>query len=154
MSINVLIMAGGNGTRFWPVSTPKSPKQYINLIGEDSLIQSSLKRSLKFAEAKDSYVVTVKAQAEIAKKHTEDLIPEGNLIFEPEGRNTAPCIFLSLLTLLKNGHSPDECVAVLPSEHVILDVNSFKNDLLLAKDESLKNQKITTRKLVLDFCYK
>ncbi len=143
MSIHVLIMAGGNGTRFWPVSTPEKPKQYTCLSSDDSLIQESIKRSLKFSRAENIYVVTVEGQKQIASLQTKGMIPSENIIIEPEGRNTAPCIFLGLLQMLKNGVSKDDCIVVLPSDHVINNQENFSRDIQVASENAKKRQTIT-----------
>lgn len=143
MNLHVLIMAGGNGTRFWPVSTPERPKQYTKLSGDKSLLQESINRSLKFTGPENCYVVTTRSQRELALEQTNELIPEENIIIEPEGRNTAPCIFLSLLHLLKKGVSDEDCIVVLPSDHVINNHSNFKNDIVSAANNSSKNSSIT-----------
>ena len=83
------------------------------------MIQESIKRSLKFSSPENIYVVTVSGQKAIATQQTKGLIPKKNIIIEPEGRNTAPCIFLGVLDVLKRGASEEDCIVVLPSDHVI-----------------------------------
>ncbi|MEE2743456.1 MAG: sugar phosphate nucleotidyltransferase, partial [Bdellovibrionota bacterium] len=91
-----LIMAGGKGTRFWPESTEKKPKQYLDLLGKGSLLEQTVSRLEGLIPLEDTFVVTVKDQEELATKSTV----LKNLIFEPSGRNTAPCILLSLAELM------------------------------------------------------
>lgn len=143
MKIHVLIMAGGNGTRFWPVSTPKKPKQYTNLASEDTLIQQSIKRSLHFSKSENIHVVTVQGQKNLALQQTSELIPDSNIIIEPEGRNTAPCIFLGVLEILKKGFSDSDCVVVLPSDHVINNHENFSSDILTAVENAQSRKTIT-----------
>jgi mannose-1-phosphate guanylyltransferase/mannose-6-phosphate isomerase len=143
MSIHVLIMAGGNGTRFWPVSTPSRPKQYTSLASNDTLIQESIKRSLNFTSSENIYVVTVERQTQLAAEQSKGLIPEDNIIVEPEGRNTAPCIFLGLLEVLKKGVDKKDCIVVLPSDHVIKNKDAFCHDINLAVENAQKRGSIT-----------
>ena len=144
MALHCLIMAGGQGTRFWPVSTKQRPKQYMNILGgPHSLLQGSLKRITPVSEVLHRHIVTVEAQRTLAEEQGGEFLPKENLIFEPSGRNTAPCIYLSLVSLLEKGASLDDCVAVLPSDHVILDEESFQSDLIKASELALKNNSIT-----------
>src|SRR5690606_25442439 len=98
MQLYGLVMAGGQGTRFWPESTAIKPKQYLTLTGDKSLLAQSLERFEGLIEASNRFVVTVKAQASLANEHSKNLIANDGIIFEPAGRNTAPCILLSLAT--------------------------------------------------------
>tara|TARA_X000000950_G_C13860134_1_gene638363 strand:+ start:371 stop:1411 length:1041 start_codon:yes stop_codon:yes gene_type:complete len=143
MKIHSLIIAGGKGTRFWPVSTTSFPKQYNNLLGENSLLFDTIKRTEGFVQLENRYIITVENQKDLAQKQTEGLNLKENIIIEPEGRNTAPCIFLGLLQLIKNGAGPNDCVVVLPSDHVIKSNDLFANDINMAAELSVKNQSIT-----------
>ncbi len=94
MRISVLIMAGGVGSRFWPESRSKKPKQLLDVITPGtSLIQATVARTLLFAEIGDTLIVTNEAQREELQRQLPDL-PSENIISEPMGRNTAPCIAL------------------------------------------------------------
>ena len=137
-------MAGGQGTRFWPVSTPKKPKQYINLFSDKSLLQDTLDRLEGIADQKGLYIVTVKNQFELAEFQSKNFIPSSQIILEPEGRNTAPCIYYGLIKLLADGHDPNAVVAVLPSDHVILNRKKFQETLKDAAELALQHQKIVT----------
>lgn len=124
-----LIMAGGKGTRFWPESTTNKPKQYLSLVGERSLLQQSLDRFDQLIPSENRYVVTVKDQELLVKEHTSDLINKNGIIFEPTGRNTAPCILLSLAKLVSSGATENDVVTILPADHVILNKKGFQNTL-------------------------
>ncbi len=142
--IKTLIMAGGKGTRFWPVSTENKPKQYTNLFSDRSLLQDTISRITNISSREDRYVVTVKNQLGLATEQTSDFLDEKNIILEPEGRNTAPCIFYGLLKLLNDGHDENSIVAVLPSDHVILDHQGFEKTVLSASVLARENNKIVT----------
>jgi mannose-1-phosphate guanylyltransferase len=140
----VLIMAGGVGSRFWPESTSKRPKQYLSIVGTESLLLQTLKRVEGFAAVADRYVVSVKKQKELIIECSSKELEKNHIILEPEGRNTAPCIFLSILRLLKDGANPSDVVAILPSDHVILNQTNFRADLDLASDLARQEKMIVT----------
>jgi mannose-1-phosphate guanylyltransferase len=117
-----LIMAGGKGTRFWPLSTEEKPKQFLKLLGEDTMIQMTVKRVEKLMPIDRIFVVTAKQYVEIVKEQLPNL-PERNIIVEPVGKNTAPCIALSAFMIKK--YYEDATIAVLPADHLIKDEKSF-----------------------------
>jgi len=144
MKMVALVMAGGQGTRFWPESTKKKPKQYLSLTGDESLLTQTLKRFEGLVAAKDRYVVTVKEQEKLAKKASLQSSHEDALIFEPSGRNTAPCILLSIAELLKKGYSEEDVVCIVPSDHVILNAEGFRKTLHIAAEGAAKEGAIVT----------
>lgn len=129
MKSYAIIMAGGKGTRFWPESTSQKPKQYLNLTGKGPLLGITLKRFEGIVDESQRYVVTVKQQEELAGASSQDLINENGLIFEPSGRNTAPCILLSMAHLESQGASDEDILAIVPSDHVILNENGFRETI-------------------------
>jgi len=124
-----LIMAGGAGTRFWPRSKTAKPKQYLNMFGDDSLLQSTIKRFSTFTETDNIYVVSAKSQAEVLEEQTP-MLPKDNLIYEPVGRNTLPCI--GLAAMLAENENPDGIMVVSPSDHLIEDYELFEETVLAA----------------------
>lgn len=140
----VLVMAGGQGTRFWPESTSKRPKQYLSLTSEKSLLQETLERFNGLVPAEQCFVVTVKSQEKLAGECSQNLIANNGLIFEPSGRNTAPCIMLALAKLEAKGASDRDLMAIVPSDHVILNKKGFQQTLESAFDLATKNNKIIT----------
>ena len=126
-----LIMAGGKGTRFWPKSTEKMPKQFLNLIDEKTMIQLTYNRLLKIIPKERIFIVTGKEYKDLVKKDIEG-IADRNIIIEPEGRNTAPCILLA--TLYIKQIYENATIAVLPSDHAIKDTERFCEILNLAND--------------------
>ncbi|RLA60266.1 MAG: mannose-1-phosphate guanylyltransferase [Epsilonproteobacteria bacterium] len=139
-----LVMAGGRGTRFWPESTSKRPKQYISLASARPLLTESLDRFGDLIEPSNRFIVTVEEQKTLAKDCSKDLCAKEGIILEPSGRNTAPCILLAMAHLLKNGASKKDVVAIVPSDHVILNHQGFKKTLELCKDEAVANNCIAT----------
>ena len=139
-----LIMAGGKGTRFWPESTEKKPKQYLSLISSKSLLEETLGRFDKFIVKEKRFVVTVKEQEKLAKQSSAGKINKNGIIYEPSGRNTGPCILMSLAALLQKGVTYDDVVAIVPSDHVILNKKGFHSTIKKAADFAHKNQQIVT----------
>ena len=127
-NIYSLIMAGGSGTRFWPRSKVKKPKQFLNILGEDSLIQETIHRFATFTNAENIYVVSNKSQAEVLEAQTP-MLPKENLIYEPVGRNTLPCIGLAAMFAEKE--NPDGIMVVTPSDHLIQNNELFRDTVLV-----------------------
>ena len=124
-----LIMAGGSGTRFWPRSRSLKPKQYLDIAGEVSLLQSTLKRVEAVTAPGNCYIVSSRHQAEILEEQATS-IPVENLIYEPSGKNTLPCIGLSAI-LTRKKH-PDAIMIVSPSDHLITDTAKFRESVMAA----------------------
>ena len=124
-----LIMAGGSGTRFWPRSKTVKPKQYLNLSGHESLLQSTIKRFSTFTEPENIYVVSGKSQATVLEEQTP-MLPKANLIYEPVGKNTLPCIGLAAMFTEKE--NPHGVMVVTPSDHLIGNDERFRDTILAA----------------------
>ncbi len=139
-----LVMAGGRGTRFWPESTSQRPKQYLSLTGDQPLLTKTLSRFEGLIEAKRRFVVTVKEQEALAAECSKGAINDKGLIFEPSGRNTAPCILLSMAALEVMGAGDDDVVAIVPSDHVILDEDGFRRTVELAGKSATEQDAIVT----------
>lgn len=129
-----LIMAGGKGTRFWPLSTEEKPKQFLNLIGDKTMIQMTIDRVKPIIPIERIFVCTGEKYIDLVKEQLPEL-PEKNIIVEPEGRNTAPCIALSALIIKR--YYKDATMVVLPSDHLISNEDRFRN-ILLDGEEYLK----------------
>jgi len=125
MNNYAVIMAGGVGQRFWPKGTSKMPKQFIKIAHDkDSMIQQTFKRVERFINATKIYVVTNAAYKSLVRKQIPK-IPEDNIICEPFGRNTAPCILLACIFLKQ--FNPKANVFVIPSDHVIDKLDEFES---------------------------
>lgn len=133
-----LIMAGGKGTRFWPKSTEEMPKQFLNLIDEKTMIQLTYERLLKIIPNERIYVVTGEKYKDLVKEQLNKL-PERNIIVEPTGRNTAPCILLSSMYIKQIYEEAN--LAVLPSDHAIRDSEEFCKILQTADEYVEKENK-------------
>lgn len=139
-----LVMAGGKGTRLWPESTDKKPKQYLKLTGYKTLLTETLDRFDNLVNVENRFIITTNDQKLLAEKSSRYKINENGIILEPSGRNTAPCILLSLAYLENMGLKNDDVVAVMPSDHVILDKNGFQKSFAEAVELCRSSQTITT----------
>ncbi len=146
-----IVMAGGRGTRFWPESTSKMPKQYLNLFSDNSLLVETLVRFDSLIDKDNRYIVTVKEQEEICQQRSAGHIGSESIILEPSGRNTAPCILLSLAHLLRVGATKEDVVCIVPADHVILNHKGFREVLTQASQVALNDKKIVTIGIVPTF---
>lgn len=120
-----VIMAGGVGERFWPVSRTNKPKQFIDILGVgETLIQRTFKRLLKISPAENILVVTSIRYKDLVISQLPE-IPVENILFEPARRNTAPCIAYACHKIATK--NPNATVLIAPSDHVILDEPTFLN---------------------------
>ncbi|OQP63400.1 mannose-1-phosphate guanylyltransferase [Niastella vici] len=123
-STYVVIMAGGIGSRFWPVSRTDFPKQFLDILGTgETLIQQTFKRFETLAPVENIYVVTSTEYTDIVEKQLPTLLKE-NILSEPERKNTAPCIAYASFKILQK--DPAASIIVAPADHLILDQQAFE----------------------------
>ncbi len=137
----VIIMAGGRGERFWPVSREKTPKQLLTLLGKRSFLQEAVDRVLPLVPAKNIFVITNEMQLPEVRKQLPK-IPKANLVAEPIGRDT--CAAVTLGAALVGARSTTGVMAVLPADHVIPDEKKFQQVLADAFDLASRGQAIIT----------
>jgi len=137
----VIIMAGGRGERFWPVSREQRPKQLLTLLGKRSFLQQAVDRVLPLVPAKNIFVITNAAQLPEVRKQLPK-IPKANLIAEPVGRDT--CAAVTLGAALVGARSTTGVMAVLPADHVIPEEKKFQQVLADAFDLAGRGQAIVT----------
>ncbi len=125
-----VIMAGGGGTRLWPLSRQKHPKQVLNLLGDRSMFQLAVDRLLPLLPPERVLVVTAADQVAALAEQVPEL-PRENFIVEPLGRGTAPCIGLAALHL--RARDPDAVMAVLTADHYIRHTETFRVVLSVAR---------------------
>jgi len=131
-----IIMAGGRGERFWPVSRETTPKQLIQLLGDRSLLQETVHRILPVIPAENILVITNQSQLREVRRQLPDL-PSSNLIAEPCGRDT--CAAITLGAALVANRCPEGVMAVLPADHVISQPKGFQK--VLRKSLQLASRK-------------
>ena len=124
--IYAVIMAGGGGTRFWPWSREKSPKQVLPILSNRPMIWETVERVRPFVPAEQIMIVTASWQARELQKQVPQ-IPANNILREPQGRNTAPCLCLAALYIQQR--DPEAVMAVLPADHFISDRKLFLQTL-------------------------
>ncbi len=124
-----VIMAGGVGTRFWPASRVSCPKQFLKVFGEDTLIQSTVKRLGSLIPPERVFIVTHERYISKTQEQLPDVPPE-NILAEPISRNTAPCINFAAVEIAKR--DPEAVMVVLPADHVIQHEDRFLDVLRAA----------------------
>lgn len=138
-----VLLAGGSGTRLWPVSRELYPKQLAKLIGKESLIQSTLRRLIPPFSAENVRVVCGEPHAHEIARHMEEVgIPAlGRIITEPDGRNTAPAILLACLQI--RAEVEDAVLGIFPADHVIGNLPAFHAKLAAAMELAAQGRIVT-----------
>lgn len=137
----VIIVAGGSGTRMWPLSTPEYPKHLLTIVGDKSLLQNTFERAKKVTSVDKIYISTEAGHVD----HVYDQLPglaRENVIVEPARRDTMPCI-MNALQLISTKHPHDEPVASIHADHHIRDVQGFAQALKVAGEVSAEQGRIT-----------
>lgn len=137
-----VIMAGGIGTRFWPLSRVEFPKQFQDLLGVGkSMIRLTFERLQGLIPVENIYVITNKSYKDLTLEQLPEL--KGNqVLLEPVGRNTAPCIAYACYKI--GQANPDACISVLPADHLVTNTEEFKKDLDYALNMVSYNDKLVT----------
>lgn len=138
-----VIMAGGSGTRFWPLSRQLFPKQLLRIMGDETLIQQTMRRVVCASAANRVMISTNPTQAEsirVQLSEWKDALAD-NFVLEPEGRNTAPAIALVALELVRR--DPDAIMVVVPADHIIKGQRAFDAAVLLAATLAAEDYLVT-----------
>lgn len=135
-------MAGGIGSRFWPMSTPQRPKQFLDVLGiGKSLLQMTYERLLHIAPKENIYIVTNEKYFDLVKDQLSELTDD-QILTEPMRKNTAPCIaYASAKIYAKN---PNATLVVAPSDHLILKEESFVQTINVAIDVASSDERLVT----------
>lgn len=142
MKKTALIMAGGRGERFWPKSRQNLPKQFLSLTDDErTMIQLTVERILPLVDMEDIFIATNQDYKELVREQLPEL-PEQNILCEPVGKNTAPCIGLGAIHIAKKYE--DALMFVLPSDHLIKMNNIFLRSLRDACDVAEQGENLVT----------
>lgn len=137
-----VIMAGGIGSRFWPISRTAHPKQFIDILGTGkTLIQQTYERFLKIVPSENIYIVTNDIYRSLVKEQLPDLSYD-QILGEPVMRNTAPCIAYACHKIGKL--DPNACIVVSPADHLIIDTEEFTKDIKFSLDAASRNNCLIT----------
>jgi mannose-1-phosphate guanylyltransferase len=142
MNLVTVILAGGGGTRFWPLSRQNKPKQLLNLSGNDIMLNDTILRYQDVIPLQNTVIVTNQTQAELLSKILINQVPRENILKEPVGRNTAACILYAALFIRKK--YGDAVMAVLPSDHYFTDVEGFRDTLRKTCETAVTTGKLLT----------
>jgi mannose-1-phosphate guanylyltransferase len=138
----LVIMAGGVGTRFWPVSRQSSPKQFHDILGTGStLIQQTADRFEGIVPNENIYVVTSREYYDVTKEQLP-FLSDDQILLEPSRRNTAPCIAYACYKIAKK--NPTANIVVAPADHIILKEEEFKKRISVALDYSREEEVLVT----------
>lgn len=137
---NAVILAGGSGTRLWPLSTPDLPKQFLPLPGGHSMIQETLARVAPLTTPEQSWVVTGQKMASLVQQHLPSLAPD-HILREPVGRNSAPAIAWAAATLARR--DPHAVMATFSADAVIANIEGLRSTLHLAYELAEQGRLVT-----------
>lgn len=140
-NIYAVIMAGGRGTRFWPRSRASMPKQVLNIVGDNTMIQDTLYRMQELVPPENVYVITNSTLKSIIEEQLPE-VPPDQIIAEPHGRNTAPCV--ALASAIISARDPHGIMAVMTSDHLIQNNDAFVEDMAFAASIAENNEKLVT----------
>jgi mannose-1-phosphate guanylyltransferase len=137
-----IIMAGGIGSRFWPISRTSHPKQFIDILGTGkTLIQQTYDRFLKICPKENIFIVTNENYTDLVKTQLTD-IADSQILTEPVMRNTAPCVAYGSFRI--ESQNPDAAIVVAPSDHLILDEGAFIAAIESAFKTAISNECLVT----------
>jgi mannose-1-phosphate guanylyltransferase len=139
--LHAVIMAGGVGKRFWPASTRHRPKQFLSLLGDETMLQTTAGRIKSLVPDENIWVITNERYVELAREQLPD-VPSKNIIGEPIAKNTAPCIAVAA-SLIKQ-RDEEAAMIVLPADHLIGDTPAFLSVLQTGVEKANHSQALVT----------
>ncbi|HEX9934514.1 MAG TPA: sugar phosphate nucleotidyltransferase, partial [bacterium] len=142
-----VIMAGGSGTRFWPRSREARAKQFLPILGEKTLVESTLGR-LETVVPRDNVFIITKRSQEQAFHPLHLNVPTANILFEPIGKDTAPCVGLAAVHIQRN--DPDGMLVVTPADHMIPNRPLFRETVSAAIQLAEREDGLVTIGIVPD----
>jgi len=138
----IILMAGGTGTRFWPMSRRCKPKQMLQITGSKSMIEMTYDR-ISSLTSPDKILVITNSDLKVSIEKLLSKIPAENIIAEPVGKNTAPCIGLAGAIIQARG-DVDDIMVVLPADHLVDDVKKFRKTLQIGVSYARENDCLIT----------
>ncbi len=143
MLIQPVILSGGSGTRLWPLSREKYPKQLLALIGDESLLQATVRRvqNLEQAQVAAPMVVCSEEYRFVVAEQLRLMGQPGSVLLEPVGRNTAPALTIAALAAAVTGDDP--VLLVMPSDHVITDLTAFREAVRVGAEQAAAGAVVT-----------
>ena len=142
MNKYALILAGGKGTRLWPISTEKKPKQFLNLYGNEIMINETIRRIEEVFDYENIFIIINEQQSDLAYRYIDNRIPRENIIIEPESKNTAMCIFYATLKIKKI--KSDGIITVLSSDHYIEEKDKLQESIITAMEVAMCKENLVT----------
>ena len=139
--LHAVIMAGGTGTRFWPASTEKKPKQFLNIFGDRTMLQETVDRINALVPPENVWVITNQRYVDLVQEQLPN-VPVKNIVGEPVGKNTAPCV-AAAAALIEEQH-PGDTMVVLPADHQITQPDKFLSILKSAESKAEDGQSLVT----------
>ena len=137
-----VIMAGGGGTRFWPLSRKERPKQLLNLSGQDIMVNETIDRITDAVGKGNVFIVTNVTQAALMEKETEGRMSKDHILAEPAARNTAACIGYAAMEIVKKYE--DGIMCILPSDHFIKNTQEYTNVINAAMEAAEETDMLVT----------
>lgn len=137
-----VVMAGGGGTRFWPLSRQKKPKQLLNLTGKDLMVNEAVDRLVNVAGRENIFIVTNAKQVSSVLEATKDRVRPDHILSEPAARNTAACIGYAAMEIIKK--YGDGVMVVTPADHYIKNIDEFTKVLKVAVKTAEETDKLVT----------
>lgn len=138
-----VIMAGGSGSRLWPLSRSGYPKQFLPLAGDDTMLQETCARLAGVDHESPLFVCGEDHRFIVAEQLREKKLAHSGILLEPAGRNTAPAIALAAMHALKDGSVVDPILLVLAADHVITEVGAFQQAVVSAEQHAMKGRLVT-----------
>jgi mannose-1-phosphate guanylyltransferase len=135
----LIVMAGGSGTRFWPKSTAKTPKQLLNFGSQKSLLAQTLARFEGIVPEENQIIVTTESLKDAVRKHVSKSV---QVLAEPQGRNTAPCVYWAARVIHEK--NPKGVMMVMPADHSIGNLEAFRKTITEAADYASKHDQLVT----------
>ena len=144
MKIVPVILSGGSGTRLWPLSREQYPKQFLSLLGDNSMFQETLLRLSGLKNLADPVIVCNENHRFLVAEQLNQIgISNASIILESVGRNTAPAITAAMLQINNDINKQDSIILVLSADHQIKDINEFQKTINIAKIHAEKGRLVT-----------